>query len=58
MTSLPHLIGLVGVGKDLGGVAEDKDHNDAGQQGGHGRVSPVVGGDAVVQDCMSKTISE
>ena len=36
-----HLVGLVGVGDQLGGVAADEDHHYGGEEGGHGIVSSV-----------------
>lgn len=36
-----HLVGLVEVAGDPGGVAEDEDHDDGEQQHGHRHVAPV-----------------
>ena len=36
-----HLVGLVQVAGDPGGVAEDEDHDDGEQQHGHRHVAPV-----------------
>ena len=37
-----HLVGLVGVGDQLGGVAAEEHHHYGGEQGGHGGVPSVV----------------
>ena len=49
-----HLVGLEGVGDELGGVAEEEDHHYGGEEGGHGVVPPMVSRDSVVEDCSSK----
>ena len=36
-----HLVGLVEVAGDPGGVAEDEDHDDGQEQHGHRHVAPV-----------------
>ena len=48
---------LVHVGHHLGGVAEQEDEDDAGEQGGHGVVPPVLAGDGIVQYCVSRNLS-
>ena len=40
----PHLVGLVEVARDPGGVAEDEHHHDGQQQHTHRHVSPVPRG--------------
>ena len=45
-----HLVGLVGVGYQLGGVAAEEDHHYGCEKGGHGVVSSVVTRDGVVED--------
>ena len=39
-------------------MTEDEDHHDAGEEGGHGGVSPVMAGDAVVQGRVSVVIKD
>ena len=50
-----HLVGLVGVCDQLGGVAADEDHHYGREKGGHGIVSSMVNRDGVVEDgCPDK----
>ena len=48
-----YLVGLVGVGHDLGGVADEEHEHDGAQQRRHGRVPPVPRGDRVVELAVS-----
>ena len=48
-----HLVGLVGVGDQLGGVAAEEHHHYGGEEGGHGVVSSMVAGYVVMLDCGS-----
>ena len=53
---IDHLVGLVGVGDQLGGVAAEEDHHYGGEEGGHGVVSPVVDRDGVMKDGGSENM--
>ena len=44
-----HLVGLVGVGDQLGGVAAEEDHHYGGEEGGHGRVTAMMSRYGVVE---------
>ena len=48
-----YLVGLVGVGHDLGGVADEEHEHDGAQQRRHGGVPPVPRGDRVVELAVS-----
>ena len=44
-----HLVGLVGAGDQLGGVAAEEHQHYRGEKGGHGGVPAVVSGYRVVE---------
>ena len=48
-----HLVSLMGVGDQLGGVAAEEHHHYGGEEGGHCVVSSVVAGYGVMVDCGS-----
>ena len=48
-----HLVGLVGAGDQLGGVAAEEHQHYGGEKGGHGGVAAVVSGYRVVEYCRS-----
>ena len=48
-----HLVSLVGVGDQLGGVAAEEHHHYGGEEGGHGVVSSMVAGYGIMVDCCS-----
>ena len=58
LTIVDHLVGLVGVRDQLGGVAAEEHHHYGGQQGGHGGVPPVVNSDGVVEQRCSRNVSK
>ena len=45
-----HLVSLVGVGDQLGGVAAEEHQHYGGEEGGHGVVPSMVDRDRVVED--------
>ena len=51
-----HLVGLIGVGDQLGGVAEEEHHHYGGEQSGHGGVPAVVNRDGVVEQRCSRNV--
>ena len=53
-----HLVGLVGAGDQLGGVAAEEHQHDGGEKGGHGGVAPVMCRDGVVQAGCSLILTE
>ena len=44
-----HLVSLISVGDQLGGVTAEEHHHYGGEKGGHGCVTAVVGGYGVVE---------
>ena len=52
LTVADHLVSLVGVGDQLGGVAAEE-HQYGGEEGGHGVDSSMMAGYGVMLDCGS-----